>query len=386
VRLGYQPVGREFPVFRILYTKGGFESRPLYERWNSYSRVQVSGNPDELKAPYARALSPTFPPERRVRELRVDIDVNASTSLLGYRGDLNEVDFLKYDVTNIGHYLRPNGDTLVIGTGGGRDVLAALIFGARSVTGVEINKQILDTVNGRFGEFGGHLDRDPRVRFVNVEARSHLARSSDHYDFLQISLIDTWAATAAGAFVLSENSVYTVEAWRIFLERLTDGGVLSVSRWYSESQPAEIYRLVSLAFSLPNEWKLRGGWNKYIVREAMKGVIAEPVRTRRDKMGFPTPSGEWWGKEWYEPMMDLLGSRTLRESGAIDVEGARLDLQQYAAGRVDAAGRLFRLAEFGTWLHSSQGSLLDARRVEHTGRVSESALVTAAQPARGDRA
>jgi len=115
-------------------------------------------------------------------------------------------------------------------------------------------------------------------------------------------------------------------------------------------------------------------------------VIAEPVRTRRDKMGFPTPSGEWWGKEWYEPMMDLLGSRTLRESGAIDVEGARLDLQQHAAGRVDAAGRLFRLAEFGTWLHSSQGSLLDARRVEHTGRVSESALVTAAQPARGDRA
>ena len=246
-------VWREFPVFRILYTKGGFESRPLYERWNSYSRVQVSGNPNELKPPYARTLSPTFPPERRVRELRVDIDVNASTSLLGFRGDFAEVDFLKYDVTNIGHYLRPGGATLVIGTGGGRDVLAALSFGARSVTGVEINRQILETVNGRFGDFGGHLDRDPRVRFVNDEARSHLARTPDRYDFLQISLIDTWAATAAGAFVLSENSVYTVEAWRIFLERLKDGGVLSVSRWYSETEPAEIYRLVSLASDALNQ-------------------------------------------------------------------------------------------------------------------------------------
>ena len=72
------------------------------------------------------------------------------------------------------------------------------------------------------------------------------------------------------------------------------------------------YRLVSLAFSLPGEWKLRGGWNKYLVREALKGMIAEPVRTRTDKMGFPTPSRNWWAGDWYAPMMDLLGSRALR--------------------------------------------------------------------------
>jgi hypothetical protein len=240
-------VWRQFPVLRILYTKGGFEARPLYERWNSYSRVQVSGDPNARQPPFARSLSPTFPPDKRLHELRVDIDVNASTSLLGYSGNPDDVDFLKYDVANIGHHVRPDGSTLVIGTGGGRDVLAALIFGAKSVTGVEINSQILETVNGPFGDFGGHLDRDPRVRFVNDEARSYLARSSDQYDFLQISLIDTWAATAAGAFVLSENSIYTVEAWEIFLRRLTDGGLLSVSRWYTDSRPAEIYRLISLA-------------------------------------------------------------------------------------------------------------------------------------------
>ena len=70
------------------------------------------------------------------------------------------------------------------------------------------------------------------MRFVNDEARSYVARSQERFDTIQISLIDTWAATAAGAFVLSENSLYTVEAWTTFLEHLTDDGMLSVSRWY----------------------------------------------------------------------------------------------------------------------------------------------------------
>src|SRR5207344_3048358 len=115
----------------------------------------------------------------------------------------------------------------------------ALAFGAPSVFAVEINKSIIHTVNGRFGDFTGHLDRDPRVHFVNDEARSYLARSTDRVDLLQISLIDTWAATAAGAFVMSENALYTREAWRIFLSRLTDTGVLSVSRWYFQERPGE---------------------------------------------------------------------------------------------------------------------------------------------------
>ena len=150
-------------------------------------------------------------------------------------------------MTNIGHHVRPHGDSVVIGTGGARDVVASLVFGARSVTGIEINRQILDIVNGRFGDYSGHLDRNPRVTFVNDEARSYLTRTDRRYDFIQISLIDTWAATAAGAFVLTENSLYTVEAWTTFLKRLTDGGLLSVCRWSMESQPAEVYRLLSLA-------------------------------------------------------------------------------------------------------------------------------------------
>jgi hypothetical protein len=240
-------VHRQFPVLRILYVKGALEARPLYEKWNSYSRVRVNGDANRPEEPYGWGLSQTWPKGRLVRQLKMDIDVSAGTVMTAYDGDVSKLDHLKYDVTNAGYYLRPGPRVAVIGAGGGRDILSALAFGAQSVTAIEINHAILATVNDRFGEFTGHLDRDARVHFVNDEARSYLARQRDVFDVIQISLIDTWAATAAGAFVLSENSLYTVEAWRIFLSRLSSDGILSVSRWYFQDRPGEVYRLVSLA-------------------------------------------------------------------------------------------------------------------------------------------
>ena len=240
-------VWNHFPIFRILYIKGSFEARPLYEKWNSYSRVRVNGYKDAVVEPEGWGLSRALPKDIRVRQLQMDIDVVAGTVMTGYSGRPEEVRHLGYDVTNLGYRVRPEANVLVIGAGGGRDVLSALTLGAKSVVAVEINKDILRTVNGTFGDFTGHLDRDPRVRFVNDEARSYVARSREHYGLIQISLIDTWAATAAGAFVLSENAIYTAEAWTTFLGHLTPDGLLSVSRWYYRDSPAEMYRTTTLA-------------------------------------------------------------------------------------------------------------------------------------------
>jgi hypothetical protein len=155
--------------------------------------------------------------------------------------------FLKYDVTNFAHFLRPDAKVLVIGSGGGRDLLSALVFDQRHVTGVEINEAIIRAMKVTFGDFTGHLDRLPNVEIVHDEARSYITRMADKVDVIQISLIDTWAATAAGAFVLSENSLYTTDAWRAFLNHLTDRGVVTVSRWYHPRSPGETLRMVSLA-------------------------------------------------------------------------------------------------------------------------------------------
>ncbi len=237
----------ESPLVRLQWVKGRAEPRPLYEKWNSFSRVTVYGDPTRPTAPAGWGVSAAFRPERGVRQLSLLIDASAGTVLTGYDGNPADLEHLKYDVTNLVHYLRQGARVLVIGVGGGRDVLSAVLFGQRSVLGVEINQDIIGTVNGKFGGFTGHLDRLPQVRFVNDEARSYIARQTERFDIIQISLIDTWAATAAGAFVLTEHSLYTVEAWKLFLDHLSPNGILTVSRYHYRSRPDETYRLTALA-------------------------------------------------------------------------------------------------------------------------------------------
>ena len=117
----------------------------------------------------------------------------------------------------------------VVGVGGGRDVLSALEFGQRSVTGIKINRHprrspTAFTATSRATSTAIHASRSSRMR---PGATSHGRRT---FDLIQMSLIDTWAASSAGAFALSENSLLHDEAWDTFLDRLTPNGLLSVSR------------------------------------------------------------------------------------------------------------------------------------------------------------
>ena len=240
-------VAMQHSLVRLIWVKEHREDRARYEKWNSFSRIRVTGDPDTARAPSGWGLSPTLPPATTARELDLNIDASAATVLTAFDGNTRGLQYLRYDITNLAHALRHDAHVLVIGSGGGRDILSALVFGQPSVVAVELNRDIIQAVNRRYGDFSGHLDRDPRVTFVNDEARSYIARLRARFDIIQASLIDTWAATAAGAFVLSENSLYTVEGWKLFLDRLTDRGVLTFSRWYFRDRPAEMYRLTSLA-------------------------------------------------------------------------------------------------------------------------------------------
>jgi SAM-dependent methyltransferase len=235
------------PLVRLAFVKEAFAGTSLYEKWNSFSRVAVFGKADTPSAPFGWGMSSTFQPSKLVPQLAMNIDGSAATVVTRFHGDPDEVDFLKYDVVNLAHHLRPQARVLAVGVGGGRDVLSALAFHQREVVGVEINDDILALLQGPFGDFAGHLERVPSVRLVNDEARSYIARTDEKFDIIQVSLIDTWAATAAGAFTFTESALYTVEAWKLFLRRLAPGGVLTFSRWYYGLVPAEMYRMVSLA-------------------------------------------------------------------------------------------------------------------------------------------
>jgi hypothetical protein len=132
--------------------------------------------------------------------------------------------------------------------GGGRDVLSALAFGFKDITGVEINPVFVNLLTNHpaFIDYAG-LGKLDEVHLVADEARSWLARSRESFDIIQMTLTDTEAATGAGAFTLSENGLYTVEAWKTFIRRLQPQGVITVSRWYSPGQVNETGRIISLA-------------------------------------------------------------------------------------------------------------------------------------------
>src|SRR5687768_15477966 len=226
--------------FDVVDTKGHEGDRVLFSKWNSFSRVAVYD-----RAHGEWSLSPTFIGSRG-ESLFMDIDSAASTPIVKGTGRLEDAAYLRYELTALAYGLveRPSGFTaLVIGPGGGRDLLSALVFGATRVDGVEINPIIVrDVMLQRFRDYSGNLYTDPRVAIHVDDGRSFVRRSGDRYDVIQASLVDTWAATAAGAYTLTENSLYTSEAFGEYLDHLTDDGVLTITRWVFDG-----LRLVSLA-------------------------------------------------------------------------------------------------------------------------------------------
>jgi Spermine/spermidine synthase domain len=243
--------------FDVVDTKGHQGDRILFSKWNSFSRIGV----------YERAhgdwsLSPAYKgplPDTRF----MDIDSAASTPILRLDPGLSNAQYLRYELTALAYHLKekrlgaggvPTGFTaLVIGPGGGRDLASALVFGASRVDGVEINPIIADDVmRNRFREFSGGIYTNPRVRIAVDDGRSFVRRTPETYDVIQASLVDTWAATAAGAYTLTENTLYTVEAFNDYLDHLSDGGVLTITRWVADG-----LRLVSLA----QEACARRGWS-----------------------------------------------------------------------------------------------------------------------------
>jgi hypothetical protein len=249
--------------FDVVDTKGHRGDRILFSKWNSFSRIGVYERPHgdwSLSEAYKGEL-----PDTRF----MDIDSAASTPIVSVKPDLSNAQYLRYELTALAYHLKERGSSLlvagssprtgspatsnqlpatgfsalVIGPGGGRDLLSALVFGARRVDGVEINPIIAnDVMRGQFLEFSGGLYTNPRVRITVDDGRSFVRRTPERYDVIQASLVDTWAATAAGAYTLTENTLYTVEAFGDYLDHLSDDGILTITRWMFDG-----LRLVSLA-------------------------------------------------------------------------------------------------------------------------------------------
>ena len=232
--------------FRVFYPKGNpisYEQDTL-EFWTIHGQVLVF--PYVEAGPFFWGPGEGAPVIEGMQGQAMVIDGEAGTALTQWDGDRSNLDWPRFDVTSLPYHLRPGGSAAVIGVGGGRDVLTALWAGSSRITAIEINEAALRVLREDRRDFV-RLYEQEEVEFVHDEARSYLTRANERYDLIQMSLIDTWAATGAGAFTLSENGLYTVEGWQVFLDHLEPNGLLSVSRWYSLDALSETNRLISLA-------------------------------------------------------------------------------------------------------------------------------------------
>jgi hypothetical protein len=209
------------------------------EFWNSHSRVEVF-RPRPEPAMFWGLGTRCQPPV--ITERFLVIDGHAATPLYHAPSDLESLRFIECDVTDVANLLRPGGPAAIIGVGGSRDIQASLLGGHAPVVGVELNQRLLSILQGPIGE-PTLVAHHPSVRLVHGDARSYFARSSERFRIVQASLTDTWAATGAGAHALAENGLYTVEAWKMFLDHVEPGGVFTVSRWMA----IETSRMISLA-------------------------------------------------------------------------------------------------------------------------------------------
>ncbi len=159
------------------------------------------------------------------------IDAYAQSAFTDWRGrEMESLNFFANCSTSAAYAVSRNPRVLVIGIGGGIDILRALYFDARYVTGVELNGVLIDLMKGPYREFTGDLAGHPRVRLIKGEGRSYLKHSSETFDVIQINYTDTWSASSSGALALAENFLYTAEAIQDYYRHLSNEGVISITR------------------------------------------------------------------------------------------------------------------------------------------------------------
>lgn len=216
----------------VKFAKGQRLNNEEFVRWNVFSRIALKRQADGAQV--------------------IVIDGDANTYVAQF--DLahltpRQAFDLRYHGPGFPYLLRPGAKTLIIGPGGGWDVGRALAAGSKNVTGVEINPIIAtDIMRKRYKDYSNSLYLRPDVKIVVEDGRSFVRRSREHYQVLQATLVDTWASTAAGAFALSENNLYTTNAFVDYLSHLTPDGVMAFTRWGFEP-PRESLRIVSLAIA-----------------------------------------------------------------------------------------------------------------------------------------
>lgn len=178
-------------------------------------------------APGLSLLATREPPP----QIALFTDGDGFTTINRFDGHWAAQSYLDFLTSALPYHLLQKPSALVLGAGGGADILQALALGARTVDAVELNPQVVTLVQQTFGDFSGRPYSLPGVRPHLAEARGFVASHDQRFDLIQVALLDAFSTAAAGLHGLAETYLYTVEALGTYLDHLTPGGLLAITRW-----------------------------------------------------------------------------------------------------------------------------------------------------------
>lgn len=164
-------------------------------------------------------------------QLGLFIDGDGPSAVTRYDGRSEPLGYLDFMTSALPYHLKPQQRVLILGLGGGSDLLQAQISGAEQIETVELNPQLVQMFQEQYGHFTGWPLLRERSQIHIGEARGFVAASQDHYDLIQVSLLDSAAVSSAGLNTLSESYLYTQEAVTEYMNHLTTDGMLAITRW-----------------------------------------------------------------------------------------------------------------------------------------------------------
>jgi SAM-dependent methyltransferase len=204
---------------RMVHDYQGDKVELDFQGWNPAGRIDIVS---------VRGETLELPDEAQYKILTQD--GGAPSILLSFDEPFEDLEFPERSLLGMGYWTRENPSVLIIGPGGGPDLVAALRYRPSRITAVELNDTTIHVVGERFREFVGELYQQPQVEVVHDDGRHFAKTTPDRYDVIQLTGVDTTVLGSAGALQnLSENYLYTLEAFGDYWDRLTDDGILSLS-------------------------------------------------------------------------------------------------------------------------------------------------------------
>ena len=197
-----------------IYLRDHPGSKIVKTEWNSFSRIDVVEGGTGGEGLVAKVF----------------IDGGAGTNIISWDGNTESRQELSTWMQYLPFKMMQDPKVLVIGSGGGRDVVASLVSGSKDITSVEINPIIYETVKS-YGDRAGNVYSHEYVRSYVDEGRSFITRSSEKYDIIYVPFVDTWASVSSGGLSVSENFLYTLEGFQQYYDHLAERGKIVTVRW-----------------------------------------------------------------------------------------------------------------------------------------------------------